>query len=150
MWDSSWDVITNKEYLHDTASVEAYYSNDPFKLIAKDINNIELKKIDEFKFGGGWFNLLSTKLLKLTDIPDSFGPYGVDDLYVMECCNIMKLAGIKVNQYIVDGLIVIENFKYRKNYHKDFLYLIDNQKEYKLQAESNLNKEIQNFINGTN
>ena len=90
MWDSSWDVITNKEYLNVPANMETYYANDPFEIIAKDIYDIELKKIDEFKFGGGWFNLLSTKLLKLTDIPDSFGPYGIDDLYVMICCNIMK------------------------------------------------------------
>ena len=131
MWDSSWDVITNEEYLTTPANMETYYANDPFEIIAKDITNIELKKINEFKFGGGWFNLLSTKLLKLTDIPDSFGPYGIDDLYVMICCNIMKQKGITVNQYIVDGLVVIENFKYRKNYHKDFLYLIDNQKEYR-------------------
>ena len=148
MWDSSWDVITNKEYLNDIASVESYYSNDPFKIITKDIYDIELKKIKGFKFGGGWFNLLSTKLLKLTDIPDSFGPYGVDDLYVMECCYSMKHAGYTINQYVVDGLVVIENFKYRKNYHKDFLYLIDNREEYKRQAENNFNKELQNFING--
>ena len=145
MWDSSWDVITNKEYLNVPANMETYYANDPFEIIAKDIYDIELKKIDEFKFGGGWFNLLSTKLLKLTDIPDSFGPYGIDDLYVMICCNIMKQKGVDVNQYIIDGLVVIENFKYRKNYHKDFLHLVDNQKEYRAQAESNLNIELNNF-----
>lgn len=148
MWDSSWDVITNKEYLDDVASVESYYSTDPFAIVAKDINNIEVRKINQFKFGGGWFNLLSTKLLKLTDIPDSFGPYGIDDLYVMQCCYIMKQAGYTINQYVVDGLVVIENFKYRKNYHKDFLYLIDNRDEYKQRAENNLKQELQNFING--
>jgi len=145
MWDSSWDVITNKDYLNVPANMETYYANDPFEIIAKDITDIELKKIDEFKFGGGWFNLLSTKLLKLTDIPDSFGPYGIDDLYVMICCNIMKQKGIEVNQYIVDGLVVIENFKYRENYHKNYLYLIDNQNEYRARAESNLNIELNNF-----
>jgi hypothetical protein len=108
-------------------------------------NKIELKKIDEFKFGGGWINLLSTKLLKLTDIPDSFGPYGIDDLYVMICCNIMKQKGKEVNQYVIDGLVVIENFKYRNNYQTDFLYLVDNQKEYRARAEANLNIELDNF-----
>ena len=57
----------------------------------------------------------------------------------------MKQKGIAVNQYIVDGLVVIENFKYRKNYHKDFLYLIDNQKEYRARAEANLSNELDNF-----
>jgi len=147
MWDSSWDVITNEEYLTTPANMETYYANDPFEIIAKDITNIELKKINEFKFGGGWFNLLSTKLLKLTDIPDSFGPYGIDDLYVMICCNIMKQKGITVNQYIVDGLVVIENFKYRWNPYKIYLHLIDKQIEFRKKAENNLNLELQNFIN---
>ena len=57
----------------------------------------------------------------------------------------MKQKGMKVNQYIVDGLVVIENFKYRKNYHKNFLYLLDNQSEYRVRAESNLNLELDNF-----
>jgi hypothetical protein len=147
MWDSSWDVITNEEYLTTPANMETYYANDPFEIIAKDITNIELKKINEFKFGGGWFNLLSTKLLNLTDIPDSFGPYGIDDLYVMICCNIMKQKGITVNQYIVDGLVVIENFKYRWNPYKIYLHLIDKQIEFRKKAENNLNLELQNFIN---
>jgi hypothetical protein len=145
MWDSSWDVITNRDYMNTPANMETYYANDPFAIITKEISDISLKKINEFKFGGGWFNLLSTNLLKLTDIPDSFGPYGIDDLYVMQCCSILKQKGIEVNQYIVDGLVVVENFKYRRNYHKDFLYLIDNQKEYRAQAEDNLGKELHNF-----
>ena len=145
MWDSSWDVITNRDYMNTPANMETYYANDPFAIITKEISDISLKKINEFKFGGGWFNLLSTNLLKLTDIPDSFGPYGIDDLYVMQCCNILKQKGIEVNQYVVDGLVVVENFKYRRNYHKDFLYLIDNQKEYRAQAEYNLGKELYNF-----
>jgi hypothetical protein len=147
MWDSSWDVITNKDYLTTPANMETYYANDPFEIIAKDLDDISLRKIDQFKFGGGWFNLLSTKLLKLTDIPDSFGPYGIDDLYVMLCCNILKQKAVDINQYVVDGLVVIENFKYRRNYHKNFLYLIDNQAEYRKQAENSLNLELNNFIN---
>lgn len=147
MWDSTWDVLTNSKYLSQPANMETYYSNDPFEVIASNLDEISLKKIDVFKFGGGWCNLISTKLLKLTDIPDSFGPYGIDDLYVMKCCDIMKHRGINVNQYVLDGLVVIENFKYRKNIHKDFLYLIDRQTEFRQVAESSLHMELNNFNN---
>jgi hypothetical protein len=145
MWDSTWDVLTNSKYLSHPANMETYYSNDPFEVIVSNHDEVSLKKIDVFKFGGGWCNLISTKLLKLTDIPDSFGPYGIDDLYVMKCCDIMKHRGINVNQYVLDGLVVIENFKYRKNIHKDFLYLIDRQNEFRQAAEKSLQIEIKNF-----
>ena len=146
MWDNSWDVITNKNYLNTPANMETYYANDPFEIINNSPENINLSSINQFKFGGGWFNLLSTKLLKLTDIPDSFGPYGIDDLYVMICCGLMKQKGYNVQQYVLDGSIVIENFKYRWNPYKDYLYLIDKQVEFRKQAEDNLNLELQNFI----
>jgi hypothetical protein len=147
MWDNSWDVITNKDYLTDPASMETYYSKDPFKVIANPPENINLTPINQFKFGGGWFNLLSTKLLKLTDIPDSFGPYGIDDLYIMICCDIIKNKGYQVQQYILENAVVIENFKYRWNPYKEYLHLINKQVEFRKQAEDNLNLEIQNFIN---
>jgi hypothetical protein len=147
MWDSSWDIITNKDYLNIPANMEMYYANDPFKIINTPPENINLTPINQFKFGGGWFNLLSTKLLKLTDIPDSFGPYGIDDLYVMVCCDIMKNKGYQVQQYILENAVIIENFKYRWDPYKDYLYLINKQSEFRTQAENNLNQEIQNFIN---
>jgi hypothetical protein len=147
MWDNSWDVITNQKYLTIPADMETYYANDPFKIIADDIENINLNPIHQFKFGGGWFNLLSTKLLKLTDIPDSFGPYGIDDLYVMICCDIMKQKGYNIQQYVLKNAVTIENFKYRWNPYKTYLYLIDKQIEFRKQAENNLNLEIQNFVN---
>jgi len=147
MWDSSWDVITNENYLSTPASMETYYNNDPFKIITKSTDDISLVPISQFKFGGGWFNLLSAKLLKFTDIPNSFGPYGIDDLYVMICCDLIKRKGYSVQQYILKNAIVIENFKYRWNPYKNYLHLIDKQAEFRKQAEENLNVELQNFIN---
>jgi hypothetical protein len=146
MWDNSWDIITNKKYLTTPADMGTYYANDPFEIIIQEQSDLSLKPINQFKFGGGWFNLLSTKLLKLTDIPDSFGPYGIDDLYVMICCDIMKQKGYNVQQYVLENSIVIENFKYRWNPYKNYLSLIDKQNEFRKQAEDNLNKELQEFI----
>jgi len=145
MWDDSWDILVNQNYLDIPANVETYYNNDPFEVILSNQNEVSLKPIDQFKFGGGWFNLLSTKLLRLTDIPNSLGSYGVDDTYVMICCNIMKQKGYQIQQYVLEGIIVTENFKYRWNLYKDFLYLINHQNNFRSQAESNLNLELVEF-----
>jgi hypothetical protein len=147
MWDNSWDVLVNKKHINTPAGMEIYHNTDPFKPLSDPIEDISIVPINQFKFGGGWFNLLSTKLLKLTDMPDSFGPYGIDDLYVMICCDIIKQKGYNVQQYILEGEIVTENFKYRWDPYKSFLFLINKQDEFRKQAELNFKNEINTFIN---
>lgn len=147
LWDNTWDVLVNDKFINNIPSMDDYYSNDPFEIMGYDLGNIYLSPINGFKFGGGWFNLLSTNLLKLTDIPDSFGPYGVDDLYVMICCDFIKQKNYNIQQYVLKGTIVTENFKYRWNPYKDLLCLINKQDEFRKQAESNLNNELKKFIN---
>jgi hypothetical protein len=146
LWDDSWDSLVNDKFINLKASQD-YTIIDPYTIISHSTDTITIKPINEFKFGGGWFNLLSTNLLKLTDIPDSFGPYGIDDLYVMVCCDIMKQKGYNVQQYILEGEIVTENFKYRWDPYKSFLFLINKQDEFRKQAESNFKNEINTFIN---
>ena len=138
---------TNKNYINHIPDLDKYYNSDPFKIIVDGMGeSVGLKSIDIFKFGGGWFNLLSTNLLKLTDIPDSFGPYGVDDSYVMICCGILKNKKYDIKQYVLENMIVTENYKYRQNPYKNYLTIINKQMEFRKTAESNLNKEIQEFI----
>jgi hypothetical protein len=147
MWDNSWDILTNQKYLNTPPNLETYYNIDPFKIISDFTKDINIVPINQFKFGGGWFNLLSTKLLKLTDMPNSFGPYGVDDTYVMVCCNLIKQKKYQIQQYILEGTIIIENFKYRWNPYKDYLYLTNKQDEFRQQAELNFENEINFFKN---
>jgi hypothetical protein len=149
LWDNSWDCLVHQDYLNLPPSQE-YKNADPYSVILNQSQEISIKPINGFKFGGGWFNLLSTKLLKLTDMPDSFGPYGVDDLYVMLCCNVIKQKGYDVQQYVLEGIIIAENLKYRWNPYNSLLSLINKQDEFREQAESNLNKELEFFINRIN
>jgi hypothetical protein len=146
LWDDSWDCLVNKKYINLPPSQE-FKNIDPYKIIFEMGDNISLKSINDFKFGGGWFNLLSTKLLKLTDIPDSFGPYGVDDTYVMLCCDIMKQKEYNVQQYILEGITIAENLKYRWNPYQNYIYLMDKQDEFRKIAKDNLIEEIKNFTN---
>lgn len=149
LWDNSWDCLVNSQYVNYPPSQE-FLQSDPYLLVHQKEENISLKPIDQFKFGGGWFNLISSQLLKLTDIPDSLGPYGVDDTYVMICCNIMKQKGYDIQQYVLEGTLVAENMKYRWNPYKDYLYLVNKQDEFREKAQINLNKEINNFIENSN
>ena len=145
MWDGSWDIITNKKYVELIHSMESYFSIDAYKLSMVNHGDVSFEKINKFKFGGGWFNLISTNILKLCDIPDSLGSYGVDDLYVMICCDIMKSNGYDISQYVLKNSVVTENNKYRELTYKKYLSVIDNQSNYRTKAENNMNIELQNF-----
>ena len=57
-----------------------------------------------------------------------------------------KQKGYDVYQYVLEGMIVAENLKYRKDPYKNLLYLINKQSEFRTQAENNLQEEINKFI----
>jgi hypothetical protein len=146
LWDESWDVLVNELYQNEEYGFEKKLM-DPYSILTQDYGDITLMPIDTFKFGGGWFNLISAKLLQLTDIPDSFGPYGRDDTYVMYCCEIMKQKQMKPQQYIVKNLVIAENYIYRDNFYINYLSIINKKEEYSKQAENNFNLELNNFYN---
>jgi len=146
LWDDTWDSIVNDKYLMKPPG-QGYKEEDPFAVVVSTTEEVGIKRIPNFKFGGGWFNLLSTKLLKIIDIPDSFGPYGVDDTFVMMCSSEMTKKGYLVVQYAVTELMVAENIKYRCNPYTNYLSLINRQDEFRVVAESNLSSEVHKFIN---
>jgi hypothetical protein len=145
LWDSTWDVLSNDLYSNEQYGFEKII--DPYSILNIDYGDVSLSQINGFKFGGGWFNLISAKLLKLTDIPDSFGPYGIDDTYVMHCCEIMKQKGINVQQYIIENLVIAENCKYRNNPYSLYLNIVDKKDKYRVQAEENFRNELNKFYN---
>jgi len=146
LWDQSWDVLVNELYQNEEYGFEKKLM-DPYSILTQDYGDITLMPIDTFKFGGGWFNLISAKLLQLTDIPDSFGPYGRDDTYIMYCCEIMKQKQMNPQQYIVKNLVIAENYIYRDNFYINYLSIINKKEEYSKQAENNFNLELNNFYN---
>ena len=146
LWDQTWDVLVNELYQNEEYGFEKKLM-DPYSILTQDYGDITLMPIDNFKFGGGWFNLISAKLLQLTDIPDSFGPYGRDDTYIMYCCEIMKQKQMNPQQYIVKNLVIAENYIYRDNFYINYLSIINKKEEYSKQAENNFNLELNNFYN---
>lgn len=160
LWDDSWNGLTNKYYQNKPFN---YFKNiDPYKSNKITFDNLSrgelgIRENSPIKFGGGWFNVFSKSLLKFINIPESLGPYGVDDTFVMMAANIMKEKGYEVKQYILEGIVCIENYScslYKFNPYEGFIddiSLKDTGKEFKhnqkQQAHQNFQKELINFQN---
>ena len=92
------------------------------------------------KFAGGWFTLISTKLLKLIDIPDELGSYGLDDTYVMYIASVLPaythLSASKTRQYVLRNSLVAEDLIYKMDkVYTEMLDIINKQDEYRRTAE---------------
>lgn len=129
LWDNTWDCIVNEQYLKK--SHQYYKQVDPSKIIEKNHGEVSLISCNDFKWGGGWFNVISANLLKQTGIPKSFIGYGPDDTFIMECCKHMKFKNINVQQYILKNMVVVEDRFYQ-------------------QPKSSLRKDIINFRENAN
>ena len=155
LWDDSWNIISNDDFIDMGVESKIWLKYDPFTIDSdvyrNDLSNkIKLKMLPHIKFGGGWFNILSTKLLRFIDIPDSLGPYGRDDTYVADAANLMVSKGKDVKQYIVDYLLVCENRLYREyEPYKNYLTLTEDRDEYKKRnaekAENGYRNELMKF-----
>jgi hypothetical protein len=141
MWDSTWDCITNENFLDQPASHLTYDNRDPYHAVDLLRNEErELRLINGFKFAG-WGTTIDTRLARLIDIPDSLGSYGLDDTFIMLGCQILRDKGIDVRQYVIKNEIIIENNKFRDNPYD--ILTIDKRKEFLAQAEANFQPELQ-------
>jgi len=158
LWDESWDVVSNDRFLHYGFDSYIWKTYDHYKLDKECfdyLDEVGIKPIPVVKFGGGLLTTFSSNLLKLVDIPDTFPGYGLDDTFVMHCCNIMKQKGIDIQQYVMENIIVMENKKYKfKNAYIDLMG--DNtlgdggnvmKKKFLKVARANYDNEVQNFVN---
>jgi hypothetical protein len=145
-WDNTWDMVANKNYWNQPLN---YHLNaNIYKDSIPTFDEIQIKELVGYKFAGGWFTLISKSILDKTDIPESFGHYGLEDTFVMICCGIMKNNGINVSQFILENLIVGEIHKNRTNRTiKSYLSTKDRKEEFKKIAEANFNNELIQFNN---
>jgi hypothetical protein len=146
IWDETWDVITNKEAFSEEANHENYFNRDPYLTVGLK-GEAELKKIDTFKFGGGWFTLLSDKLLKKCPIPNELGPYYLDDTFIMSCCINGRGSKFHPSQYVIENEVIIENNKFRYNPYKDYLTSVNRKEEFVQIAQENFTPSVRKFIN---
>ena len=150
LWDSTWDIITNKDALKDEANHDNYFKRDPYITTGLK-GDVHLKPINTFKWAGGWFTCISSKLVKKVAIPKEMGPYYQDDTFLMVCYNELKKLGVlNPIQYIMVNEVIIENNLFRFNPYQEYLRTIDKREEYKKIANDNfnpcVNKVIKQFI----
>lgn len=141
MWDDSWDIITNQDWLSEEASHEKYDVRDPY-IIFKDPQEKTIRKIIGFKFAG-WGTTMSTNLTRLVGVPESLGSYGLDDTFIMQACYIMRTKNYDVHQYVIEDELIIENNLLRFNPYKNYIHTIDKREEFLAQAHANFPIEIQ-------
>jgi hypothetical protein len=146
VWDNTWDIITNKEALKDEASHQNYFNRDPY-LTTGLVGEVKVKKIDTFKFGGGWFTFLSAEILNKVPIPNELGPYYLDDTFIMACCINNRNLNFTPSQYVIENEVIIENNKFRYNSYKDYVTNINRKEEFIKIAQDNFNSSVVNFVN---
>jgi hypothetical protein len=148
-WDASWDVLVNKNFLN----YPLYYheSSDVYIDTLPQVDEIQIKQIDSIKFAGGWFTLISNKLLQKITIPESLGHYGLEDNFVIECSKILNHKGENITQFILEGLIIGESYTHRPNKTiKKYISSISKKDEFTRIAHSNFPIELNKFYERSN
>lgn len=145
-WDTTWDVIMNDKY--KGSPINYHLDADIYNEVLTPIADLEIDRINDFKFAGGWCTLIAGKLLRTIGIPKSFGHYGLEDTFVMICCHAMiQLGAGQPAQYIIKNMIAGETHKHRTNKTvKRWIHSIDRKGQYRNIAESNFKKEFDEFV----
>lgn len=122
MWDSSWDLIVNSEYINKPYDFRN--TNDAILDTYNIKNNgeVNLKPLiigdkKYYKFGGGWFTMYSKELFNTIDFPKNLKGYGGFDNYVMQFCyNKPEL----VTQYKIENLVITDKHNHTE-YYDDYI-----------------------------
>lgn len=144
LWDDTWDCIVNEKYIKKQTGY--HLQVDPLDIVSTEHGNVFLKPIDTFKWGGGWFNSISPKLLSKIGIPDSFVGYGPDDTYIMVCADILKRGGYNVQQYILQNELIVEEPTKDQNDPYNKIPMEDVASELRESSERNFQSEVKNFL----
>ena len=148
-WDNTWDVVVNDRFLSYPIDYELVA--DVYKDTLPDVGEINLKTIPTFKFAGGWFTLISKDLLSKTDVPESLGHYGLEDTFVIECCNILRNQGTEVFQFVLENHIIGESYTHRPNETiKKYISSISKKDEFTKIAHINFPIELNKFYERSN
>jgi hypothetical protein len=147
-WDTSWDCLVNSSYLNWTFEQRLDINLYRECLLNRHPTTFTARVVNDFKFAGGWFTLISRELLELITIPDSFGHYGAADTFIMQSCRIIRNSGVLIAQYVINNLIMGEYYKYRTNKSVlKYISSINNKEEFRKESVKNFDIELENFKN---
>lgn len=143
LWDTTWDCLVNENFM-DKPINYCREGHDPYT-DSQIYGDVQLEEVrnniygqPNIKFGGGWFNTLSTSLLKKVGIPQSFGHYGLEDTFIMWASSF-----IPMKQYKLKNIVVCEDYTFRNNeYWKGILTYESKKEEYLKVAHQNFGQEL--------
>lgn len=143
IWDSTWDSLVNEKFKTKPCGYEKI--NDPYADCGFH-GDATLEEIDastfnqpKLKFAGGWFTCLSTQVLKMYPVPESFGHYGLEDTFIMWADSKYN----KVKQFKIRNLIICEDYKYRnKEYYLQLISKVNRKDEFLSIARNNFELEL--------
>lgn len=151
LWGEPWDSITNENYLEEDHKFfrrcDPYLENGVKGDLSYEQVDARIERdplMPRFVWGTGWFTCLSTKLFNLVKLPNSFAPYGPDDIFFHKAYEVMlKQHGYDIRQYKIKNLVVCEMNKYRNNKEYTNLMRYHHRKnEYKEVVRNNMQPEI--------
>ena len=153
LWDTTWDILVNKDYINIPASHDNYFGFDGYSLYKRNDEDIFLDTNKQrFKFASGWCNLLSANLFRdLIDFTYDLGHYGPDDTFIMNLLDYYKFnKGKDISQYIIRNVVVTENYKHSLNQYKDYITKnvnIKTKEEFISDTIKSVDKQLNKIIN---
>lgn len=149
-WDSTWDCLVNDRFIDKPIGYQAINNPHIDTILNTELtptlvevrNNVPNQPY--MKFGGGWFALISAKLLEAIPFPENYGHYGLDDTYLMWGAQLLQDPYIK--QFKLQNVVVCENYFDRGIDYKDKIKFIDKREEYKRYNESLFNEGLKNLL----
>ena len=150
-WDTTWDCLVNEQYLQH--ELDFCKKANPF-IECGEKGDISVEFVSnnvpgqpETKFGAGWFTLLSKPLLDKIPLPESMGPYGPDDTFLMWGIQKLNYTSKEIYQFKLKNYVVCENYIYRNREHYDSIICrIDRKEEFKLNANSKFQEELNKIV----
>lgn len=121
LWDSSWDVLTNKRFKNDQyTNWNNQNINNIIHYIENNTDEPYVEKIENFKWAG-WFDLYNKDFYeKLVPIPQDWRGYGPWDYYGVTVSGMAKhMYNVDVSQYILRNQVSFDKdigiFNSKKN-----------------------------------
>lgn len=155
LWDSTWDILTHTDFINKEYGYEQ--THQPNLTYSQIINDIQVdttfpKNLSEsanrntnFKFACGWFTLYSKELWDFVGIPDYLGHYGPEDTNLMYACEIAIKRDYIINQYLLRGIYISENYVNRINPYKEKIKLNNFKDKFRQSAESQMENWLDEF-----
>jgi hypothetical protein len=139
LWDYTWDVLVNKQFLNKPYGYEQ--TNSSISDVMEVPGEMTIQALNTFKFAGAWFTLYSKELLDYIKFPQDIEGYSPIDTFIMEFC---KLAP-EVTQYKIENLVVSHDFKYTNRLlYSEYVKTLDRKNDL---AEMGWNKFINHLQN---